>query len=62
MAGTLTEVDGRPALRFERRLPHSPERVWRAVTDETSAWFVAPIVWDELDVVTWDPPREVVWI
>lgn len=39
--GTLTEVDGQPALRFERRLPVSVERAWRAVTDEKEmqTWF-----------------------
>ena len=45
--GTLETIDGRPALRFERRLAHSPERVWRAVTepDELAQWFVAPVPW-----------------
>ena len=39
--GTLVHIDGRPALRFERRYPHPVERVWRAVTDpaEMAAWF-----------------------
>ena len=43
--GTLEQVDGRPALRFTRRLAHPVERVWRAVTayDELAAWFVAPM-------------------
>jgi uncharacterized protein YndB with AHSA1/START domain len=29
-------------LRFERRLPHSPERVWRALTDSKalSQWYL----------------------
>jgi uncharacterized protein YndB with AHSA1/START domain len=41
---TLEEVGGRPALRFERVLPHSPERVWRALTDpdEQFAWHPTP--------------------
>ena len=45
--GTLQTIDGRPALRFERRLAHSPERVWRAVTEpaELAQWFVAPVGW-----------------
>ena len=45
--GTLETIDGRPALRFERRLPHSVERVWRAVSDpnEMSRWFVATVEW-----------------
>ncbi len=45
--GTLETIDGRRALRFERRLPHSPERVWRAVTEpaELARWFVSPVPW-----------------
>ncbi len=41
---TLEEVDGRPALRFERVLPHPPERVWTALTDtdEMFAWHPTP--------------------
>ena len=39
--GTLVHIDGRPALRFERRYPSPVDRVWRAVTDpaEMAAWF-----------------------
>ena len=46
--GTLETIDGRPALRFERRLAHSLERVWRAVTEpaELAQWFVAPVAVD----------------
>jgi uncharacterized protein YndB with AHSA1/START domain len=42
---TLATVDGRPVLRFERRLDHPPENVWRAVTDpdELAHWFPARI-------------------
>ena len=42
LTGARATVDGRPALRFERRLPHSIERVWRAVTEpaELVRWFV----------------------
>lgn len=69
-------VDGRPALRFERRLDHSIERVWRAVTEpaELRRWFVVDEVpWKpELDevfeaegetgrVVALDPPRRFAW-
>jgi uncharacterized protein YndB with AHSA1/START domain len=41
---TLEEVGGRPALRFERALPHPPERVWRALTEveEQFAWHPTP--------------------
>ena len=43
--GTLETIDGRPALRFERRLAHSVQRVWHAVTEpaELAQWFVAPV-------------------
>ena len=43
MHGTYETVDGRPALRFERRLPHPVELVWRAVTEpaELAHWFPA---------------------
>lgn len=34
-------ADGRPALRFERRLNHPPTIVWRAITEpaQLSAWY-----------------------
>lgn len=35
--GTLETIDGRPALRFERTLAHSVERVWRAISDPADA-------------------------
>jgi Activator of Hsp90 ATPase homolog 1-like protein len=40
-------VDGRPALRFERRLDYPIERVWRAVTEpaELAQWFVSEVPW-----------------
>jgi uncharacterized protein YndB with AHSA1/START domain len=40
--GELVELDGdRVGVRFERRLSHPPERVWRAITEpgELAAWF-----------------------
>jgi uncharacterized protein YndB with AHSA1/START domain len=39
--GNLIELDGRPALRFERHYRHTMERVWRAISDpdEMAAWF-----------------------
>jgi uncharacterized protein YndB with AHSA1/START domain len=39
--GTYTTVDDRPAVRFERRLAHPPEAVWRMLTDprELEHWF-----------------------
>jgi len=47
MDGTLETIDGRPALRFERHLPHSVERVWRAVSEpaELERWFPAATEW-----------------
>jgi uncharacterized protein YndB with AHSA1/START domain len=45
--GTLVTSDGRAALRFERTLPHSVERVWRAVSTpaELERWFPAAVDW-----------------
>ena len=45
--GTLETIDGRPALRFERTLVHSVERVWRAVSEpaELERWFPAAADW-----------------
>jgi uncharacterized protein YndB with AHSA1/START domain len=39
--GSYTSVDGRPAVRFERRLAHPAGAVWRMVTDpgELRHWF-----------------------
>jgi uncharacterized protein YndB with AHSA1/START domain len=47
MDGTLETIDGRPALRFERQLAHSVERVWRAVSEpaELERWFPAAADW-----------------
>jgi uncharacterized protein YndB with AHSA1/START domain len=49
MNGTYLEIDGRPALRFERSLPHSPERVWQAITDpaEIRQWFPAAVDYEQ---------------
>jgi uncharacterized protein YndB with AHSA1/START domain len=45
--GTLLTIDGRPALRFERVLPHSLDRVWHAVSvpAELAQWFPAAAPW-----------------
>jgi uncharacterized protein YndB with AHSA1/START domain len=45
MKGTLHHQDKRHTLRFERRLAHPPEKVWRALTDnaELMHWFPAEI-------------------
>ena len=47
MNATPLTVDGRAALRLERRFGHSIERVWRAVTEpaELARWFVAEVPW-----------------
>jgi uncharacterized protein YndB with AHSA1/START domain len=39
--GTLAEHEGEWQVRFERRLPHPLEKVWRAVTEREhmKAWF-----------------------
>ena len=45
-AGALeVRDDGKYVLRFERRLAHSPERVWRALTEpeELRQWFPTDI-------------------
>jgi uncharacterized protein YndB with AHSA1/START domain len=43
--GTLLTVEGRAVLRFERRLAHPPQKVWRAITEpaELAHWFPAAI-------------------
>lgn len=49
MFGTVREMaGGRVELRFERRLRHPPETVWRALTDvgELRAWFVEILDYD----------------
>jgi uncharacterized protein YndB with AHSA1/START domain len=42
---TLSTIDGQAVLRFERRLRHSPAKVWRAVSDpaEMTHWFPAAV-------------------
>ena len=72
--GILEQVDGRPALRFTRRLDHSVDRVWRAVStrDELAAWFVVPLdltragqrfeAMDQTgEVLAFEPPRTLEW-
>jgi uncharacterized protein YndB with AHSA1/START domain len=43
--GQLEQSDGRWRLRFTRRLPHPPEKVWRALTEpeHLAAWFPTDI-------------------
>lgn len=73
--GILLTVDGRPALRFERLLPHPVDRVWRAVSDpaELGRWFPATVDWTPttgerieihgmiVEVVVADPHRRLEW-
>jgi uncharacterized protein YndB with AHSA1/START domain len=42
-SGRLIETEDGIGVRFERRLRHPPERVWRAITetDELAKWFPA---------------------
>jgi uncharacterized protein YndB with AHSA1/START domain len=74
--GTLETIDGRPALRFERTLAHSVERVWRAVSvpAEIERWFPAAADWTPTtgetfeaagatgEVTEVDPPHRLAWI
>jgi uncharacterized protein YndB with AHSA1/START domain len=48
MTGSFETVDDRPVVRFERRLEHPVERVWRAITDpeELAHWFPARVTVD----------------
>jgi uncharacterized protein YndB with AHSA1/START domain len=59
----LEEVDGRPALRFQRTLPHPPERVWEALTEpaEMFAWHPTPAAFEPRvgGRVAWDPEGHV---
>lgn len=45
MSETLRTIEGRSVLRVERRFPHPPEKVWRALTesDHLSAWFPSDV-------------------
>ena len=75
LTGSLETIDGRPALRFVRHLPHAIERVWRAVTEpaELERWFVATPPWtpeagetfeafgQSGTVTEVDPPRRIAW-
>ena len=46
MDGQLLQTDERFRLRFSRQLAHSPEKVWRAITEpeHLEAWFPGRIV------------------
>jgi uncharacterized protein YndB with AHSA1/START domain len=51
MTGTLEHTGDGPRLRFTRRLPHPPEKVWRAITEHEhlEAWFP-----DTIEVERWE--------
>ncbi|MEV4836981.1 SRPBCC family protein [Nonomuraea sp. NPDC049486] len=65
----MIRPDGRTELRMSRRLPHPPEKVWRAVTEpgHLKQWFPAELVIDgdrvrygfgpDGRVLELDPPR-----
>jgi uncharacterized protein YndB with AHSA1/START domain len=73
--GSEQTIDGRPALRFERHLDHSIERVWRAVTEpaELVRWFVSEVPWtpvagemfesmgETATITALEPPRLIAW-
>ncbi|HEY3186917.1 MAG TPA: SRPBCC family protein [Solirubrobacteraceae bacterium] len=48
MHGTFETIDDRPTLRFERRLAHPVDAVWRAVTEpaELAEWFPSTVEGD----------------
>jgi uncharacterized protein YndB with AHSA1/START domain len=50
MYGEYETIENRPALRFERRLSHPVEVVWRAITesDQLENWFPSRVEVDEL--------------
>jgi uncharacterized protein YndB with AHSA1/START domain len=50
--GTLHAADRRMTLRFERRLEHPPDKVWRMVTDPDglARWFPARVQYDAFEV------------
>jgi uncharacterized protein YndB with AHSA1/START domain len=39
---TFAQIENRPALRFERRLAHPIDAVWRAITDPEELWHWFP--------------------
>ncbi|MGH3993115.1 MAG: SRPBCC domain-containing protein [Pseudonocardiaceae bacterium] len=54
--GSHETVGGQPAVRFQRRLAHPVERVWRAVTDpeQLGSWFPCRV---EVDLRPGGPMR-----
>ena len=50
MYAAYDTIENRPTLRFERRLSHPVDVVWRAITesDELEQWFPSKVEVDEL--------------
>jgi uncharacterized protein YndB with AHSA1/START domain len=50
MYGAYDTIDDRPALRFERRLSHPVDVVWRAITetDQLEHWFPSKVEVEDL--------------
>ena len=48
--GAYKTIENRPALRFERRLSHPIDVVWRAITEsgQLESWFPCRVDFDEL--------------
>lgn len=46
--GTYVDLDGRPAVRFQRDYPYALDRLWRAVTDsaELAHWFPSKVSYE----------------
>jgi uncharacterized protein YndB with AHSA1/START domain len=46
--GTYLEIDGRPAVRFERTYPHPVDRVWAAVSEPEGLrhWFPSRVSYE----------------
>lgn len=73
--GTLENIDGRPALRFERTLAYPIERLWRAVStpSELGQFFPGAADWTPaegesidvggltVEVTEVQPPRRLAW-
>src|SRR3954454_2975895 len=73
--GAFVRENGRPAVRFERRLPHPVERVWSAVSEpaELERWFPAVVPWTPAvgetfeaagqrgEITAVEPPRLLAW-
>jgi uncharacterized protein YndB with AHSA1/START domain len=54
--GQFIDLDGRPAVRFQRTYPHPIDRVWTAVTtpEELQHWFPSSV---DLDLAVGAPVR-----